>query len=334
VLVLIATVLLLSASARAAQGRGTVVIVVVPESTGGWPEAERRASAELRALGFRVVRASATEPTATLTQAQLVAVVESTRALAAVRFDRVNKREPVQRSPVSIYLVDRSTRRLGIRQIGPERVDEQLSAEQAALLAAELVYASLVDVRGRSTASPAAPAAGGAEPTWGLRGGLSVAGSPGKTSPFAGPFLAANGQVARQLGLDLRLDLAAIPARVSDARGSARLYVIEERLHVLFLAPQVDPRPALGLGLGGGLLTVHSTGSATAPLEGTADTATLALVSAMGLAAWRLTPTLRAVVGVRTALTLPELQVRFAGEEVARFGRPLFDGSAGLEWRW
>ena len=75
-----------------------------------------------------------------------------------------------------------------------------------------------------------------------------------------------------------------------------------------------------------------STGTADAQLVERTESARVALLSATSLWAIRLSDPLLLALGVRAALALPELRMRFSGTEVARFGRPLADASVSLQY--
>ncbi len=335
---------LLSDWSQATPGRGRVLLITVPPASGGWPDAEERAVAELRSLGFEVARASSTAPERTLTQAQLIPLVQRTGAIAAVRFIRTSPDFPSDESPVVVYVVDRATGKYDIRQVTPERIEHELSAEQAALLAAELVYSTLVAVRARPMPAPsppppsppqpnAAPIPARSSPNWALRGAPYLGGSPGGASPHGGLLLAGTWLYGEHTGFDLQLDASLIPGRVTGSGGTARVYVFTQRAHLRLLAWPGEPT-SIGLAVGGGTLTALSHGDADPPLADTTDTATVGLLSAVTTWDAYLSRTLRLSMALRGALAIPEVRVEFAGEEVGRIGRPLLDGSIGIEWFW
>ena len=338
-----ATALVANAS-HATSGRGRVLLITVPETTGGWPDAEQRALAELRSLGFEVTRASSTTPERTLSQAQLIPLVHRTRAIAAVRFVRTSPSSQSDESPVVVYVVDKATGKYDIRRVSPDRVDHQLSAEQAALLAAELVYSTLVAVRtrpppARATTAPPPPELHGPAttqpsfPTWALRAAPSLGGSPGGASAYGGLLVAGTWLYGEHTGIDLQLDGSLIPGRISGSGGTARVYVLSQRAHLRLLAWPDEPT-SVSLAVGGGVLTTVSHGDADAPLTDTTDSATVGLLSAAATWDARLSPSVRLSLALRGALAIPEVRVRFAGEQIGGIGRPLLDGSIGIEWFW
>ena len=340
-LVAVAVGLLLQSSHAAAR-RGRVLLIGVPEASGGWPAAERRASAELRALGFEVARASSTTPDRALTQAELIPMVQRSRAVAAVRFMRPGPRTASSAAPVAVYVVDRATGKYDVRQVSPDRIDQTLSAEQAALLAAELVYSTLVAVQSRvptpapsetppppQPAEPPPPTA----PRWALRGAPLLGGSPGGTSAHGGLLLGGSWLFGRHTGVELELDAPLVPGRVTGSGGTARVYIFTQRAHLRLLAWPGDAT-SVGMAVGGGVLTTWSRGEADPPLTDTADTATVGLLSAVATWDAQLSRSLRLSLAFRGGLAIPEVRIRFAGEAVGRIGRPLLDGSIGIEWLW
>jgi hypothetical protein len=316
------------------------LLLAVPEALGGWPEAEARVGAELRALGFEV----SVEPLAVRevpTAADVRARLEASHTRLALRLSRAtpNSTSP----PIAVYAPEGAGGELRVRSVAAERVKDTGSADEVALLAAELVYSALIrvapapppEVKPKAAApAPPRPAKVPAPPV--ARSPWSAALSAGVTSVAPDAKLGARALVGvrRELGGPLRLDfeLAApwLPAEASYAGGEARLWITDARLGLALHTP-VSARLSGELGVGVGGAHVLTGGRARAPYQERTDGSVSGIGAAAAAIGVRLSSTLRLVLRARAAFAASDLHVEFAGDRVTPVARPLLDGLVGLE---
>jgi hypothetical protein len=296
-----------------------IAIMLVVEPSKGTEDVRDRAEDELRAAGF-VVTGDAEAAVAIIKLSRRAADAEGAEWTIAVE-DRI-----------TVKRIERASR-------VARGEDEN---ERIALLAVELLYASWLELeiaapRAGSVPPPAAvthevrrrltePLA---PPRWGLHGGMAllVAGGPLGQLP------------ALQLGaswlrdsLRLELDAWLTPATtVSHEDASARVRLASLRLQALF-QPFANHRLVPAFGVGAGFLVVSADGEARAPLEAASETGVAGMGAVCALLTYHVTAAIRVRAAGVAALAVPELRVRFAGEEVLSVGRPLAELDLGVEW--
>jgi hypothetical protein len=336
-------IVLLTSRARAAPASDLGIVVLdsgdpsAPDVA--WPEAEQRTTAELAAVGLVVVRVDATHFERSDPFAALGAAAREQHAVAALRLTR--RLDP---SGVDIWLVDEVTGKASLRHVSTKKLPPSEAVALVALSVVELLNASLLELRAghssRGTAAPPPAVLKMVDRTleapfgpyqFAARAGATVVGSPGGLDLLAGPTVALGWGFSKTFALESDFTVTAVQSTLEGQAGVARLRLGMGRL-ALVLRGAVSQRVELELGAGGGALASWINGEARDRYEAHADTTTVALVSALSGVAARLSRSLRIRLGFGASLALPELSMQFAGSPVATAGRPLFDGTVGLEW--
>ncbi len=320
-----------------------VLLVRVPEQAGGWPQAEARAAAELRAEGFEVVEVDAPAVGTGVSIEQLRRAAEAQDAVAVLDLRRVNA--DATGSPIALWTFDRVTGKASARMLEPGNTPP--SADDTGLRAVELLRASLLELDSgipaaeetieapkvvervvqRDLSTAAAPARAS------LRAGPGIGWSPSGGTPDAGLLLGGAGRLHPFVWLDGQLYIAALPSTINTGTSSAWLGYGWARLH---LATELRSRErvAISLGAGGGVLLTWAAGRASPGFDRRRVTTPSGFVSGRVGVPIRLRSTLRLVPAVEAGIGLPAVQVRFGDERVATFGRPLVNAGIALEWLW
>lgn len=326
---------LLSWSAPARSEQGLVVL-----DLGGADarvEIRSRTEDELRVAGFSV-RVAEREAQELAEESGAIAVV-SVRELPS----------PSGELNWVITVIDRVTGKTTERHVAadPAAPDAAAEAPRLALLAVELLYASLLELeatpptRGPITPTPAVTrevrrrlTEPSLAPRWAVRGGAGVAVSPGGlgTTPLA--TVGASLFLGDGFGLDLQGLGTLAPAVVHDgSTTSARIaFGLARVASVATLWPR--RRVSISAGLGVGALLVRARGEARAPLEAARDQTVVGLGTAAAAGTWRLQRRLRLRLDLAASLTFPAIDVEFAETSVASAGRPLLESLGSVEWAW
>ena len=160
-----------------------------------------------------------------------------------------------------------------------------------------------------------------------------VLGGPGGARPLVDLTLSLRISLTRLLALEPAITAAVTPVQATFDAGKIRLGLAGVGAALVLTPGRPDARVAPHLGLGGGVALAWATGQATSPLRSTTDLTAVATIQAAAGLAIRLRPRLRLRLDLGTAILLPPVAVRVAGDEVARLGTPLLRGALGLEWR-
>lgn len=293
---------------------------------GAWPEAEQALVDELGVAGFTVEQAG------TAGRDGLAAVAEAKQAEAVVRVE-VREGE----GAIDLYVLDRARDSTAVHHIDGLDPADAGAPTEAALRVVELLNSIRLEVDDgpvptvRQEASPPPP-------RWppvrvAVRGGFSVLGTPGMGA-MAGPALGLRFGVHPNVAIDLETAATALHHTVDEATGTARIGVGHARL---LLVGRYKPheRVALGLGAGAGVLVAWALASDAPPgyAVGSAASA-VADLGGSATAAVALADHVRLFAGFGVHVAVPEITVAFDGEPVARMGRPLLDGTVGLEGTW
>ena len=331
------------APADDSQGLGKVVLVRAHGDAARWSEAEQRTMAELRAVGFEVVLVSLDDDDEEVARQRLQGLARANEALAAVHLWRASAGGEAE-----IWLVDRVTGKTSIRHVDvsdatPGEADEILAVRVVELLRASLLDIDEPTVHGEVKPSPAlerfvparppAPTPRLFAPRFGVRGGFSVAGTPGGLGAMAGPSLGA--MVAfgprRRLSLDLDAYATAVQARVVSDAGDARVGVAMARFHFIGW-PRADKRVSPGIGAGIGMLVGWTRGQGQGGYQGRRDATIVALPSTAFDLAVAIVPRVRFRIGLRVGMTFPRLRVVLPGSRTVGAGWPMMDGFFAIEW--
>jgi len=317
--------------------KGRILLVTVPEQSGGWPKAEKRAEAELHALGLEVRVTSQPALGGCTDDSATRAALDRAGALGAVELRLLPGPKPALR----VCVVELVTGKAASRHID---VTASLQPGQAALLAVELVHASLLEVRarhpsrGQVAASPAVektvdrqlvrPSA----PWLGVRVGAAVFASPGGVSPSLAPDLGIGLRPTRRLVLDGDGAFSVLPGLAERDEGSASVGLSVARVHGVYSL--VDARRlVLGLGLGVGFVAARVTGAATPPFRSTNGVGTTWFGSTTLGVSYALSPEWWLRLDGHLAWSPEPIRVDFADASHVQLGRPLVDGGLSLEWR-
>jgi hypothetical protein len=301
----------------------TILLVIDPADA----STRARLRGELEAFGFRTVE----QPIAGAPDRK--SLEEATKAVGAVAAIRIS-RSP---SGVEVWVNDRVTGKSTLREVlAPEGGDAALVAVRAV----ELLRASLLelaehpprgDVPPDDTVRALAytPAASPARWFVGLHAGLHV--SAGGLDPS--PLVAAgvSFRLHDYLALDLELVAPVLAAEITAREGTATSLVslasVGGRAYV---APPASALNFYG-GPGIGLMWMHLEGIARAPYVGVADDVLAPAIFFNTGAHVAASHRVRFVVEADVVITLTHPPIRFAGREVARWGRPALVSTLGIE---
>ncbi|MES1207094.1 MAG: hypothetical protein ABUS79_14245, partial [Pseudomonadota bacterium] len=284
----------------AAMGAGrSVVLLQIPPEAGGWPAAERRVAAELASVGFEVSVASLPEipatpgrPPAWDPSAEDMAKWTSERNSIAVV--RITRSGAAGTATTTVDVVDRITGKTTTRRVRAAGVGPPPDANSAALMAVELLYASLLEIeaphaqRGEVTATPEVRAMvrqqllTPAEPgRLAVSLGTSVSLPAGGLSAGPGLLLGGGTFVFPWLcvGTDVRVN--AFPAKVGSDSMNARVGWATGRLQVAAYARSARTI-SFFLGAGAGWLSAWSSGESGSGIPARTDTAGTSFVVASG----------------------------------------------------
>ncbi|GEM_PF-6063286 len=321
-------------------------IVVVRQITAqSWPEAERRACAELEASGFRVIEVS--ESSSEPTEGILQDVSKTYAAAAAIAISRSERSRDEDMIAVEVSVFDVARNAFRKRTTGVPRNAAIAPEEQVALLSVEMVRAVLLDpltperpvprvpiVRARRKASgPPNVRRTFDAPRAGVRTGLTATGALGDLGFLGGALIGGSWYPVARMGLDGELALTAIPARLSSMAGETWVGFVVSRVHLSLLAfPRAFVSPSVGVG--GGAIVVWSSAISASSHVARPDAAVGGLLGIRAGLALRVARALRLQFEARTAITIPEGAVLADRHPLARFGRPLLEGALVLEWLW
>lgn len=322
-------------SGRAHADQEKLLLVQVPVAEGGWPEAERRAYAELLALDLDVALSAGPPLSRCSDDPETRLALQTRDAFGAVEIRRIGGT-----SNVRVCVVDRVTGKATLRHLPASAA---LNAEQSALLAVEVVYASFLEVRAshpsRGEVSPPPAVRRNLErqlperePRFSARAGAIIAGGPGGVTPSIGVMLGAGVRLSQHSHLDGDAFTAMLAGAAESEVGTADVPLGAVRLHLLYSVVD-DTSWRVHVGLGGGALAASISGTASSPYRSSNGFATTWLTSGAIGSAYALSPALALRVDVHVGFTAAPLEVRFADGHTARSGAPLFDGALALEWR-
>lgn len=313
------------------------MLVTVSAEDGGWPEAEQRALSELRALGFDAEIASTPSLSDCTDDLETRRGIAEQRALAGLEIRRLG---PDGRS-VRLCVVDRVTGKAMGRRLDPAGA---WSGDQVALLAVELVHASLLEIRAGHPSRgevPAPPLVARAvdrrlspfrPADLGVRLGVGVLFLPPDASPGVGPMVGLTLRPFPFFLLDAEGSLTALGSSVREEEGRSRVISGLGRIHALGAYGERG-RVSLRAGLGGGFLLARVTSVAEPEYRVSNGIATTWLLSALLGGAVRVHDVFRIRLDAHLAWAPRPIEIAFVGRPVALLGRPLVDVALSLEWQ-
>ncbi|HUJ63746.1 MAG TPA: hypothetical protein VLX92_34840 [Kofleriaceae bacterium] len=271
-----------------------------------------RVRAELVALGFDVVLADREQP------APLAELAHDASAAAALRVGPPGAGVEVFAPAVSQVL------------LGSAGDDQTIT-----LRAVELVRASLLEVAVREVppaaelhaAAPPPPPA--APPHLAVELAPAIAIAPGGLGPTAQASFAARYRVTPAIEIGAGVLAPLSDATVSAAQGKASIAITAPTVEADYVARVGDF--ALRAGLGAGAAWLRMTGKPAADYVGRDASVTSALGFARGSIGRPLGPRVRLWLDTRLAIAAPRPVVVFAGDSVARWGRPAVIVALGLD---
>ncbi len=315
---------------------GRILLIAVPAELGGWQPAEQRASAELAALGLQVQVVSGPSLGQCSDDDGTRDAIRSAGALGALEL----RREGEGYSELRVCVVELVTGKATLRHL---EISRGLRPAQAALLAVELVHASLLEVRAphpsrgqvtapqqitrtvdRQLARPVLP--------WlGVRLGGGVFGTPGGVSPSFAPLLGLAIRPTPRVAFEADGALGLMPGAASRETGSAEVRLGVARLHGLY-SPWKFERATIALGAGVGFAAARVTGQATSPYRSENSVATTWLASGALGTSLSLTRQWWLRLDAHLGWAPDPVTVAFAGAARVELGRPLLDAGLALEW--
>ncbi|MBI2392787.1 MAG: hypothetical protein HYV09_24595 [Deltaproteobacteria bacterium] len=291
----------------------------------------RRLDAELRATGFAVQILPSTEETGT---AELREVARKAGAIASIRV-RPSK------TGVEIWIFDRVTGKAALREVS---LEQGADPELVTIRAVELLRASLLEVhaphpsRGEVTAPtpvvvwtrPQSPSPNRAQ----LRAAVGVGahGSPGAWGFAPAMFASLQWWPHARLGIAAGTFVPFASTTLRENEGSSRLSATAATLDLrtpLELGPIVI-RP----GLGAAFTWLSAAGDGSTGYRGVTERTTRASAFATLDLSVPLAPRLAVVGGFWAGWSFRDAPVRFAGREVALWGRPWLASAVSLEIAW
>lgn len=138
-------------------------------------------------------------------------------------------------------------------------------------------------------------------------------------------------RLIRKLVVDVDFLASVFPMLYGDHRGNSWSYYGTARASLTY-EPWPEAVVNVGFSLGGGVVIAWTYGEAFEDHLAAEDVMVAGLVSIGARLALPLTAHSRLILSGNIGVTIPEIQVRFAGEPVAIFGRPLLDLTLSFEW--
>ena len=335
----LAGVLAIAETALAAELGVVVLDHSAPAPPGqAWPEAEQRTIAELEAVGLTVLDIDVSEVESKNPATGLSNAARQNSAVAAVRLIRYSKPPGVD-----IWVVDEVTGKTSLRHVSIGHLPASEAVAVVALAVVELLNASLLELRA------AHPRRGSAAPSravfrlvddnlvapltpyrFAVRAGAAVIGSPGGLGVMLGPTLGAGFGLHPRWVLEAEILATATQSRLDGDAGEARVGLGIGRLLLAHRGSTQRVQPMFGIGPG--VLFAWATGEPEDRYRAVSDSTAAFLPSAVAAVTARIGSSLRIRLAFGAGFALPALSTSLAGEPSASAGRPLLDGTAGLEW--
>jgi hypothetical protein len=331
---------LVTASPLSAAELGVVVLDHgMPAPPGqAWPEAEQRTRAELEAVGLSVRDADSSKLASSSPANELASAARRHSAVAAVKLIRYSKPPGVD-----IWVVDEVTGKTSLRHLAIGHLPASEAVAVVAFAVVELLNASLLELRAaHPRRGPLAPSPAVfrlvddnleiplTSYRTAVRVGAAAIGSPGGLGVLVGPTLGAGFGLHSRWVIEGELLAAATQSRLDGDAGVAHVGLGLGRLLLVHRASAQRIQPMFGIGAG--VLFAWVSGDPEERYRATSDTTAVFLPSALGAVAARISSSLRIRLAFGVGFAMPALKASLAGDPSATAGRPLLDGSVGLEW--
>ncbi len=299
------------------------------------PEAAvQRVFDELVAAGFTVEKLASLETSESAQRAELVRLVRSRSALAAVHpvLDGEDKQ-------ALVFILNPDTKESGHALLTVPNNAKLEPTGVLALRVAELLQTTLVQVLESRPQRRARPRPAPSD-RYGARLGAFALTAPGGLGLFAGPRLGGFFELHPRLLVDVEVSASVLGSRIEVAASDARAAQNRAQLGIALaraqlLATLLRARSVqLGLGLGAGPLFAYSEGSPSTEYSVQSQTTTVLLVSGGAFARFKLGDSLYLHAAMNAGVLLPKLQVYFGKNVVADSRTPALDAALALEWTW
>ena len=232
---------------------------------------------------------------------------------------------------VEVRLLDWSGQAYAVERVTGHGCDDPVHGDEAGAFVAEHIEASCKD-RPCTPPPPQIIACSFGFPyRLALRAGVGVLSSYGRDLPTTGAMsLSVAWFFTRHLGLDVDLVGTWVPANDRSGRVGGPLGYGIGRAHLL--AGFNRPRVGVHVGVGGGTLVAWAA-DPDARWGGASNVAATGLVSSVGRVSIRFADRWSMYAGAGVGFGLPVLRLAGgSGRPIADVGRPIIDGTIGLQW--
>ncbi len=321
-----------------------------------WPEAEKAASEEIAALGFRVETkmGASTAPAAQRTELETIA--RANDAVCAVRVLRYG--EGVG-GAVDIWMIDTETTETTFRHLPLSDVGDSEAASFVVLRTVEAIRAGLLEQELPRTASEEPPPPEDSTndkdqpeleqsvetlkteveevrdiaPAFGAGLGAGVLGGPGGAGALAAVRVTLGWTPVAVFSAEIDGLISVFGQNIEQDRMSASFDAALVRLWGFWEILDHGPvRPSLGIG--SGLAVSWSRGLHAGSLSTRIDSTESAYLGGVGRLGFVLAKYFWLRLDGRVGALLPGVTIAFAEDEIASFGRPLVEGFLSLEVRF
>jgi hypothetical protein len=324
VLVWVACVLAPGA-AEAEEGKPELRVLLVVDRSND--PAIERIRAEVAALGLTIVSRPPSGP--------LEADARAQHAVAAIR-------ALPSRKGVELWMADVTTGRTLTRQLVVDEDPTGPDYNLVALQTAEILRTSLLHKNDDPTPAdktrvpePSAPvvvAAPSPAPSARIETAAALGSlySVGGVGPALQAWMSVRRRSLRGFGVGLDFSVPVVRGSLSGIEGSSKVGVFSAGIALSKSFLGDTSRGYLGLGLGGGVVYIKSTGEAQAPLAGGSASAMVGQAYASAEAGWRPSSSILLGVTLLGGTAFKGVTIDFVGNRAGTFGRLLLGGAVGL----
>ncbi|MCP4680059.1 MAG: hypothetical protein GY854_32120 [Deltaproteobacteria bacterium] len=315
-----------------------------------WTEAEKTVLDEIAALGLRAVIEDGEAVSAKEQQQELETVANEKKAACSLRIFRSPK-------AVHIWMIDQKTGDTTFRKLSLAGEADSEAASIATLRTVEAIRAGLLGQRLQDDSGPEPisepeprPSEEASEkpeqkptpntdskgpPMFGVGIGVGILGGPGDVGPLGAAHLTLGFSPVSFLAAEIDGALSFVGGDIEDgnARSSFNVALVRGWLFWEILnSSRVRP----SLGLGGGALFSWSEGIRDGGFKNVSDHTTSAYLGGAGRVGFVVARHFWIRLDGRVGFLVPEVSICFENDdnEVASFGRPIFEGFLNLEVRF
>jgi hypothetical protein len=300
-----------------------------------WPEAEERILSELRLDNIPVIKidSEATNRQARLDEMRRVA--ESHGATAVIRISRRSDEADVV---IDLWLVESTTDRAGFRRLEIDPGTSAASTLDVAIRTVEALRATIVEsqfteTREKEMATPVAAVAS-SFPRFGIGAAGAVETTPNGDIGARGAFsIYAIIEPIKNLDLELGFLVSPLGKELETENATSTLdYLILQALVYYRFTNKTILAPAIGIG--GGSLLVWGQGRTEKGKLLMHDKDQVPFVGGGVRLVFQVNQVFFITIGSFAGVTFPEVKATHGGKTAAHLGRPLFDGSIGVQLRF